>query len=100
MDVDRYNADYRNGVFKTGLFVVWSQLVYRRKDKTLKRDASARLCDFPLSDWCRRYYGIDEPTFDNVMRHPRRDDPFWTTTTRRTRTSTTWRCASCARTST
>ena len=77
MDVDRYNADYRNGVFKTGLFGVWSQLVYRRKDRTLKRDASARLCDFPLSDWVRRYYGIDEPTFDNIVRHPRRDDPFW-----------------------
>ena len=77
MDIDRYNADYRNGVFKTGLFGEWSKLVYRRKDKTLKRDESAKLWDFPLADWVRRYYGIDEPTFDNVMRHPRRDDPFW-----------------------
>ena len=77
MDVDRYNADYRNGVFKTGLFGEWSKLVYRRKDRTLRRDESARLWEFPLSDWVRRYYGIDEPTFDNVMKHTRRDDPFW-----------------------
>ena len=78
MDVDRYNADYRNGVFKTGLFGDWSKLVYRRKDKTLRRDESVKLTDFPLADWARRYYGVDEPTFDNVMAHPRREDPFWT----------------------
>ncbi len=77
MDVDRYSVVYRNGMFKSGLFGVWSKLVYRRKDRTLRRDEAVKVTDFPLSDWCRRYYGIEEPTFDNVMRHPRRDDPFW-----------------------
>ena len=77
MDVYRYDVDYRNGVFKSGLFGSWTKLVYRRRDKTLKRDESVKLTDFPLADWCRRYYGIDVPTFDNVMAHPRRDDPFW-----------------------
>lgn len=77
MDVDRYGIDYRNGVFKIGLFGSWSKLVYRRRDKTLKRDESVKLTDFPLADWVRRYFGVDEPTFNNVMAHPRRDDPFW-----------------------
>jgi len=77
MDVNRYNADYRNGVFKAGLFGSWSKLVYKRKDKTLKRDESVKVTEFPLADWPRRYYGVDEPTFDNIMAHPLRDDPFW-----------------------
>ena len=77
MDVDRYGAAYRNGVFKSALYGHWMKSVYRRKDRALKRDESVTFADFPLADWARRYYGVAEPSIDNVLAHPRRDDPFW-----------------------
>ena len=77
MDVNTYNIDYRNGVFKSGLVGDWSKLVYRRKDKTLKRDESVKLSDFPLADFPKRYWGVDDPVFSNILKHPRQADPFW-----------------------
>ncbi len=77
MDVDPYNASYRNGFFKIGLFGSWSVEFYRKRDRSLKRDASVHLTDFPLANFSRRYWGEGVPAFDNVVAHPRRDDPYW-----------------------
>ncbi|MBQ6136748.1 MAG: CocE/NonD family hydrolase [Kiritimatiellae bacterium] len=77
MDVDNYRIHYRNGFYKSGLVGDWSKIVYRRKDRTLKRDESVKFSDFPLVDFAKRYWGVDEPVFRNVVSHPRRDDPFW-----------------------
>ena len=77
MDVDTYNAIYRNGFFKIGLFGTWTMEFYRKRDRSLKRDPSVHLADFPLADFSRRYWGEPVPSFDNVVEHPRRDDPYW-----------------------
>ena len=76
-EVDRYNIVYRNGFFKIGLHGGWFVNGYRKKNRELKRDKSVRLCDFPLCEFSRRYWGMGEPAFDNPIAHPRRDDPYW-----------------------
>ena len=76
-DVNRYNIAFRNGFFKAGLHGSWFLKGYRKKDKSLCRNASVSFSDFPLAAFSRRYWGFEVPEFDNVVRHPRPDDPFW-----------------------
>ena len=76
-DVNRYNIAYRNGFFKAGLHGSWFVTGYRKKDGTLRRDKSASFADFPLAGFSRRCWGEDVPSLDNVLRHPRPEDPFW-----------------------
>ena len=77
-EVDRYNIIFRNGLFKIGLTGNWYVKGYKKKDPSLLRDKSVRLCDFPLLEFSQRYWGAPEPSFDNPIAHPRHDDPFWT----------------------
>ena len=76
-DVNRYNIDYRNGFFKIGLHGGWFVRGYRKKDKSLSRNGSVTFADFPLMGFSRRYWGEAVPALDNVLTHPRPDDPFW-----------------------
>lgn len=76
-DVDRYNIVYRNGFFKIGLHGGWFVRGYKKKDRALPRDVEARFRDFPLGDFSRRCWDRAVPALDNVIAHPRRDDPFW-----------------------
>lgn len=78
MDVYRYNISYRNGAFKLAFFRDWTLQAYRVKDHSLKRDKSINPREFPLSDFPKRYWGVDEPLFANIFAHPDRNDPFWT----------------------
>lgn len=76
-EVDRYNVIYRNGFFKIGLHGGWFINGYKKKNRSLPRDKSVSLAQFPLCDFSRRYWGAPEPAFDNPLLHPRADDPFW-----------------------
>jgi predicted acyl esterase len=76
-EVDRYNIIYRNGFFKIGLHGGWFIKGYKKKNSALTRNKSVRLSDFPLDEFSRRYWGAAEPTFDNPLAHPRREDPYW-----------------------
>ena len=76
-DVNRYNIAYRNGFFKIGLHGGWFVRGYRKKDKSLSRNGSVTFADFPLMGFSRRYWGEAVPALDNVLTHPRPDDPFW-----------------------
>ena len=76
-DVNRYNIKYRNGFFKIALDGGWFSTEYWKTDHALMRNRSARLSDFPLIDYSKRFWGRPEPAFDNPIRHPRPDDPFW-----------------------
>ena len=75
-DLNRYNIAFRNGFFKLGhgnYFVTG----YRKKDKSCPRNGDVSLADFPLADFSRRYWGKPLPVFDNRIKHPRPDDPYW-----------------------
>ena len=76
-DDDRYNVIYRNGFFKIGLHGGWFVGGYKKKNKSLTRNKSVSLASFPFASFPRRYWDEDVPSLDNVLRHPRRDDPFW-----------------------
>ena len=76
-DVNRYNAVYRNGFFKATLAGNWLRKVYLQKRHDIPRDESASFFDFPLLDFSRRYWGKPVPAFDDLVSHPRADDPFW-----------------------
>ncbi len=76
-DLVRYNVTHRNGSFKIALHGGWFVGCYRKKDKSLQRDASVSLADFPLVDFPRRYWGEAVPALENVIRHPLPDDLFW-----------------------
>ena len=76
-EVDRYNVCYRNGFFKTALHGGWFVKEFWKTDHELTRNRDVKFSDFPLIDFATRYWGRPEPSFDNVIRHPRPDDPFW-----------------------
>ena len=76
-DVNRYNIKYRNGFFKSALDGGWFVREYFKTDHALTRNTDVRFADFPLIDFSTRYWGRPEPAFDNPLRHPRPDDPFW-----------------------
>ncbi len=76
-DVDRYNVTYRNGFFKAGLHGGWFVKGYRKKDKSLSRNSKVTFADIPLADFSRRYWGEAVAALDNVLQHPRPDDPYW-----------------------
>ena len=76
-DADRYNICYRNGFFKIALHGGWFVNGYKKKDSSLKRDRSVSFLQFPLCDFPERYWGTKVPALENVLRHPRADDPFW-----------------------
>lgn len=76
-EVNRYNIVYRNGFFKTALHGSWFLNCYKRQSKTLKRNSSVFLRDFPLSSFALSYWGERVPSFENVVCHPRADDEFW-----------------------
>ena len=77
-DVNRYNIKYRNGFFKIALDGGWFVREYWKTDHALTRNRDVKLSDFPLIEFSTRFWGRPEPAFDNPIRHPRPDDPFWT----------------------
>ena len=76
-NTDRYDVVYRNGFFKAALHGDWFVKGYKKKNKALQRNSAATFADFPLCDFPRRYWGEEVPSLANVIAHPRRDDPFW-----------------------
>ena len=76
-DVNRYNIVFRNGFFKIGLQGSWFIKEYMKNNKSLVRNTSETFAGFPLEGFARRYWGFDVPALTCAMRHPRPNDPFW-----------------------
>jgi len=77
-DLNRYNICYRNGFFKCRLHGDWFKEEYAKTDHALMRNENASFADFPLLDFSKRYWGCPVPAFDNMIAHPRPEDPYWT----------------------
>ena len=78
-DSERYNCNYRNGLFKMGLHGGWYVGMYKKKQgltKSFTRDTYRML---PLSDFSRTVFGESAEDFDEILRHPNKTDPFWNT---------------------
>ena len=78
-DSDRYNCNYRNGFYKTGLHGGWVVGMYKRKTMPQKPYTKESYLTLPLSDFCKTVFGEQVPALESILMHPRRDDPFWNT---------------------
>lgn len=78
-DCERYNCIYRNGIFKTGLHGVWYVKMYKNKTMKEKNYTDESFLMLPLSDFTQTVFGERAEDFDEALKHPDRNDPFWTT---------------------
>lgn len=78
-DCERYNCNYRNGFYKMGLHGGWYVSMYKRKSIREKNYTKEHFRLLPLSDFSKTVFGEHAEDFDEILRHPRRDDPFWQT---------------------
>ncbi len=78
-DTERYNIKYRNGFFKSGLHGGWYVGMYKKKTIPQKNFVPESFLTLPLSDFTRTVLGEPSPDFDEGLRHPKADDPFWRT---------------------
>jgi predicted acyl esterase len=78
-DCERYNCNYRNGLFKMGLHCGWYVNMYKKKSN-LKKSYTTDSCKMlPLADFSKTVFGEQVEDFDEILRHPARNDPFWST---------------------
>ena len=78
-DQDRYNCNYRNGFYKIGLHGGWYVSMYKRKTLREKNYTTDSYRMLPLSSFSKTVFGECAADFDEILRHPDRDDPFWDT---------------------
>lgn len=78
-DCDRYNCNYRNGFYKMGLHGDWYVKMYKKKTILNKPYTKEFYHMLPLIDFSQTVFGERAEDFDEILRHPKRDDPFWQT---------------------
>ena len=78
-DCERYNCNYRNGFYKIGLHGGWYFEMYKKKSLKNKDYATDYYKMLPLSALSQRVLGEKAEDFDEILRHPDRNDAFWST---------------------
>lgn len=77
-DTERYSFCYRNGFFKISLMGDWFVTEMFRVRNGLTKNYSKKSFDIlPMKDFSKTVYGEPIPIFDEFLKHPQRDDPFW-----------------------
>ncbi len=78
-DSERYNCNYRNGFYKIGLHGKWYVKMYKKKSILRKNYVPEVFQTLPLSAFSRTVFGEPSADFDEILRHPDKNDPFWQT---------------------
>lgn len=78
-DCERYNCNYRNGFYKVGLHGGWYVDMYKKKQILRKNYSTNTYNMLPLIDFSKTIFGEQAEDFDAILRHPKKDDPFWQT---------------------
>ena len=78
-DCERYNCNYRNGFYKMGLHGGWYVNMYKKKSNLKKSYTTDSYRMLPLSDFSKTVFGESAEDFDEILKHPNRDDAFWST---------------------
>lgn len=79
-DTERYNFAYRNGFFKKGLMGDWYVTeLYNRLPHTEKNYTKKSFDILPLSDFSKTVFGHRAPEFDEMLKHPDKNDAYWQT---------------------
>jgi len=80
-DSERYNVCYRNGFLKKGLHAKWYVTMYKAKSHMKKNYTPESFNLLPLKDFTKTVFGEEAPDFDEMLRAPKKTDPFWNTHT-------------------
>lgn len=78
-DCERYNCNYRNGFYKMGLHGGWYVNMYKKKSIPNKNFTPATYNMLPLSDFSKTVFGEEAEDFDEILKHPDKNDAFWST---------------------
>ena len=78
-DCERYNCNYRNGFYKMGLHGGWYVNMYKKKGRLKKSYTADSYKMLPLADFSTTVLGERADDFDEILRHPNRNDDFWKT---------------------
>lgn len=78
-DCERYNCNYRNGFYKMGLHGGWYVKMYKKKSNLKKSFTPASYHMLPLSDFSKTVLGEKAEDFDEILKHPDKNDTFWRT---------------------
>jgi len=78
-DCERYNCNYRNGFYKMGLHGGWYVDMYKKKSIHNKNYTDESYNILPLSDFSRTVFGEKSEDFDEILKHPDKNDAFWKT---------------------
>lgn len=78
-DCERYNCNYRNGFYKMGLHGGWYVKMYKKKSIRNKPYTDECYHMLPLSDFSQTVFGERADDFDEILKHPDKNDAFWRT---------------------
>lgn len=76
-DCDNYNICYRNGFFKKALYGAWYAGVYCQKTLPERNCTPETFDILPFSEFSRTVFGMPEPSFDDILYHPYREEDYW-----------------------
>ncbi|MBE6687328.1 MAG: CocE/NonD family hydrolase [Ruminococcaceae bacterium] len=79
-DHERYNCNYRNGFYKVGLHGEWYVTMYKPKSIRNKSYTLEKFLELPLCDFSEKVFGEPSEDFNEILKHPDRNDPFWENT--------------------
>ena len=79
MDTERYNLTYRNGFYKMGNFGRWFVDNFKVKNKLIREFTDESYNLLPLSEFTKTYFGKKIEYFDELLKHPNKNDVFWNT---------------------
>lgn len=78
-DCERYNCIYRNGFYKMGLHGCWYVDMYKKKGILKKSFTPASFNMLPLTAFSKTVFGERAEDFDEILKHPDKNDAFWNT---------------------
>ena len=78
-DSERYNCNYRNGFYKIALHGNWYVGMYKKKSIKNKNYNGESFNMLPLSNFSKMVFGENADDFDEILKHPDKNDTFWTT---------------------
>lgn len=78
-DCERYNICYRNGNLKIGLHSSWYIGMYKAKAHIKKNYCVDSFNILPLSKFSETVFGEKAEDFDEMIKHPDKNDAFWNT---------------------
>ena len=81
---DRYPVVMHNGFPKIGLHINWYAEQYKSNVPDFARHSEVSPAEIPFCDFTKRFFGDGHegalPGLDDIILHPRPEDPFWQTT--------------------